>query len=157
MKLQEYVIDIKEADPNDEYFKDNWYAVFPNHYYKKIFKNSVKKTGCLPWKKQIIRIYSSETKKSIYRIFKGAFRASSKTKEGIPIIRISSDAARVLKSGEINKKPVSLQLSKGSKLMFYWNHFDASIRCGYKLGFVALAVSLIGLFISGISLYLAFR
>jgi len=157
MDLQEYVIDIKEPNPGDGYFVDNWYAVFPNDYHKKIFKNSVKNTGRLPWKKQVVKIYSSETGKSIQRIFKGAFRSPSKSEKGFPLIRISPDAAHVLRSGEIDRTPVSLRLSKGSKFKFYWNHFDASIRCAYKLGFIALAVSLIGLSISAVSLYLSIR
>jgi hypothetical protein len=155
LKVDNYVIDINEAAPDGGYYKDNWYVVLPNDFHKRIFRNSVKDTGNLPWKKQIVKIYSPETKKGIHRIYKGAFRVTSKTEDGFPIIRMSPAAARVLISGKINSNPMDLQLSKGSRFLFYWNHFDASVRCSYKLGFVALIVSLVGLIISVISIFLA--
>ena len=148
-----FVIDIKEASSSETYYKDNWYIVLPNHYYKKIFGHTIKKTGNLPWKRSVIKIYSPSTKKSIHRIYKGSFRvAATKGYDRLPVIRMSSEAAHVLVPGNVDKVQASLLLSKGSKFKFYWNHFDASIRCGYKLGFVALLVSVIGLVTSLMSL-----
>jgi len=148
MESKDYILDIKEAEPSEEYYKDNWYAVFPNDYYKKIFGETVKETGNLPWKRKVVKIYSNQTRKSVHRIYKGAFRASTKAKDGIPIIRISADAARVLMKEDYNKARVSLQLTKGSKFMFYWNHFDSGVRSGFKLGFTAFMISLGSLVIS---------
>ena len=148
MKDKSIIISTKSPNNENETYSDNWYVTLPNAYYKNIFGNTIKKTGYLPWKRRVVKIYSAETNKSVYRIFKGSSYSSTKVEDDVSKIWISLEAAYVLTKKVSGKTPVTLSFTKGNKFSFYWNHFDHNIRNGYKLGMVALIISAISLLIT---------
>ena len=81
----------------------------------------------------IVKITSKETGLSIYRIWKGT-PLYVESKDTLFV----DDSAKyaLIKTKEANK--VNLVLSKGSRLKFYWNHFDNATRISFKLGLTSV-------------------
>nr|WP_321297775.1 hypothetical protein [uncultured Sphaerochaeta sp.] len=125
---------------------EHWYVYTSNHIYEKIYNKKISKEAKYPWKRKVIKITSISTGCSIYRIWHGIFLYRSK------------DLLYIDKTGKYllipNKETttVELVLGKGSKLMFYWNHTDAIVRCSYKLGFVSVILGTLSIIITLVAL-----
>ncbi len=116
-----------------EKITDTWNAFMSSNLHGKIFDEKAKDLVNYPWKKKIVKITSKETGLSIYRIWKGT-PLYVESKDTLFV----DDSAKyaLIKTKEANK--VNLVLSKGSRLKFYWNHFDNATRISFKLGLTSV-------------------
>lgn len=109
-----------------------------NSVYKKIFGKQIAPEAHRPWKRGIVRIKASG--KSIFRLFNGGNMFKIKaTEAGI----MSSDY-----HGLELKKGSEIEISRGSRLLFYWNHPNHLNRSAFKLGLVSLFLGLVSLVIT---------
>ena len=139
------------TDNRTEESVDNWYVYTSNDVYKKVFGSELNKSSGYPWKRKVIKIYSKNKKCALYRIWRGCprFVYSKDT------LYLDKNAKYLLSNNGEQEEDVILTPS--SKFCYYWNHFEPSIRCSFKLGFVSVVVSVISLIIGVISLIVAFR
>jgi len=130
-----------------EKIKDTWNAFMSSDLHEKIFKKKAKDLTNYPWKKKIVKITSGETGLSVYRIWKGTpLYVESKD------ILFVDDSAKyaLIKTKEVNK--VNLVLSEGSRLKFYWNHFDNATRISFKLGLTSVGLGVVSLILGFIAI-----
>jgi hypothetical protein len=102
--------------------------------YRKIFDKPFKEQQYKPWKKGIVKIVKKNglDKIVVYRLF---FGANIKANE-IGMNKFNIQALCVI-DGD------SYTISKGSRLCFYWNHPENTVRSAYKLGLIALGLSIV--------------
>lgn len=130
-----------------ENIEDAWYCYMSSDMYEKIFHMKLKAIKRIPWKRRVVKIYSTETKVAIYRIWKGS-RKFAKSKD---IVYVDRDACFMLTESPDDSK-VELVLSPSFKVFFYWCHHDPVIRVSFKLGFVSVLIGAVALVIALICL-----
>lgn len=126
-------------------FVDNWYVYTTPDVYKKLFNKTIQGKEKLPWKRKVVKIYSKDTKCSVYRIWRGTFR----TVLAKDILYVDKDAKYILSNKD---DKTSIILYPSNKFLYYWNHFAPEIRAPFKLGLISLLVSLVSLILGIISL-----
>lgn len=130
-----------------ERITDTWNAFMSSNLHEKIFDEKVKDIVNYPWKKKIVKITSKETGLSIYRIWRGTplYVGSKDT-------LFVDDSAKyaLIKTKDSNK--VNLVFSEGSRLKFYWNHFDNATRISFKLGLTSVGLGIISLILGFIAI-----
>lgn len=127
---------------------DFWNVYTSNGIFKEIFGKAEKDFKDYKEKKKIVKITSKETNHSIYRIWNGA-PLGARTKETIFIDKYAK--YDLLK--DKNTENATLELSKGSKLAFYLNHYDHMVRVSFKLGLWSVILGAISFVISIISFF----
>lgn len=135
---------------NNGVIVDDWYVYTSNDMYSKIFGQKLKASKYYPWKRKVVEIYSSNTSCKVYRIWRGV----PMYHKSAGMIFVSPTASRILAADE---EVVELKLAPSKKWKFYWNHFEASVRCSFKLGFISVLAGVISLIVSVGSLIIAFQ
>lgn len=124
----------------NETITDLWSVYTSNDVYKKIFNKRLKNEKKYPWTRKILKIYSKDTKISIYRIWRGV----------PPFLQNSKDILFIDKNAKYsltlpNHNQADIVLSKGNKFLFYWYHYDNATRVSFKLGFVSVMLGIISI------------
>lgn len=121
--------------------------------YIKIFGRKIKETENLPWKRGIVKIsYYDDvtmTHKTIYRLWRG-LNPNYRSKDLAYIDVIGQSILFGLKS---DGKVKALELSKGSKFMFYWQHSNSVVRSSFKLGVLSVALGFLSIVFGVVSLF----
>lgn len=125
-----------------------------NDTYEKIFGKKLKTSGSYPWRRGIVKITFFDDKemihRSIYRLWRG-LNPNYKTKD---LAYINVQGQIILFGAKSDGEVKNLILSKGTKLMYYWNNENSVIRCSFKLGLWSVVFGGISLILSVISLFL---
>ena len=120
--------------------------------YQKIFGKKLKETGFYPWKRKIVKISffddQSMSHRSIYRLWKGL--NPNYISKDIAYINVQGQIILFGAKSDGNKK--YLELSKGSKYMFFWRNENSVIRCSFKLGCLSVFLGILSLFLGVLSL-----
>ena len=124
----------------NETITDLWSVYTSNDVYKKIFNKRLKNEKKYPWTRKILKIYSKDTKISIYRIWRGVPPFLQNSKD---ILFIDKNAKYALTLPNHNQ--ADIVLSKGNKFLFYWYHYDNATRVSFKLGFVSVMLGIISI------------
>ena len=88
-----------------------------------------------------------ETRK-IYRVW----RSGNSLGVCINQILLDSQSAYYLIGNKNFGDYIDLHISPSNRFMFYWNHFDSATRISFKFGFVSFVLSVVSIFLSGISI-----
>lgn len=142
---------LSEMSPNSsaepEKIINLWEAYTSNHIHKEVFGGKAKDVLKYPWKKKIIKITSKATGLSVYRIWRGV-PAYVESKDTLFV----DDSAKFALIKSKDDTTVDLILSKGSRIGFYWNHFENATRISFKLGLTSVVLGVISLFLGFIAI-----
>lgn len=92
-----------------------------------------------PKKRIIVKIKNSKNNIVIYRVFR------SGNTLGISNHEMGLEKYNVYILGVRELMEVELEISKGSKILFFWNHPNDTIRATYKLTIIALLFTFLSL------------
>ena len=109
--------------------------------YEEIFRKKLKDDNYLPSKRGIVKIRYDE--RIIYRMFRGHGHFTI-AKDEMGLTRLSMNLLNLEfpKDGE----PVfNMELKKGSKFNFYWQHPRDDVRVACKMGFLAILLAIISI------------
>lgn len=141
---------IKFDSERDDIIVDAWNIYTSSDLFVKVFGKKEKDFKNYSKKKKVIKITSLVTKHSVYRFWNGA-PLGAKTKDTIFLDK----NAKYDLLGDRNLNKVNVNISKGSKLCFYWNHYDHMTRVSFKLALWSVILGFISLLLGIISIILS--
>lgn len=141
---------IRFDSERDNIIVDTWNVYTSNDVFEKVFGKKAKELKTYSKKKKIIKITSLDSKRTIYRIWNGA-PLGSKTKN---TIFLDKNAKYDLLNNK-DSNTVTVVISKGTKLLFYWNHYDHMTRVSFKLALWSVILGIISFILGSISIVIS--